>query len=519
VVWLHILDHDVLELFKLRQYFSSEQLISLLRGLTSIACLFAKNFVAMPAAGFIETELSAPILEWHAPFAEAGIIRTTGNALHAFEYFEKRKAIMKAWPERQSLVARVSQDTLRRIGSIWAQKPSGTTTYLIDGWRKEATDPHGIWRRQYSQRQVQFTDGIVNALLAVPERLSESAFTAKLALQVTEIPELSRLHDTANLILSRQWTVANAALLGAAVMSQIPLLNVDALLGHGTPTLPVASVLQIMRSLGIWDEVRALPAERLLLLSMHPDWRLFATTSWRLAQCTQYTPEIQRCIDRTCSLVRGHARGNIPEVCAAFEEFFIQLGGPQILSAVEGEEPPSVPVAQVTNITQTAQRERKMAIKIFISHSSHDRDLAATLVEVLMAAFDTAPEEIRCTSVPGFALPAGSRTSDTLRNDIVECDVVVGLVSERSVSSSYVLFELGAAWGLGKQTFPLVLKGFDFSSLPGPLNETHALRLTGISEVNQFVEDIGRIARLPKGRVNAARLAHKITQLVALANA
>ena len=79
---------------------------------------------------------------------------------------------------------------------------------------------------------------------------------------------------------------------------------------------------------------------------------------------------------------------------------------------------------------------------IFISHPKKDEALAAALVKFLMGAMKIDESQIRCTSVPGYKLPVGAHSSDTLRREIDESSAFIGIITTSSIASSYVLFEL-----------------------------------------------------------------------------
>ncbi|WP_428305460.1 TIR domain-containing protein [Lacipirellula sp.] len=115
------------------------------------------------------------------------------------------------------------------------------------------------------------------------------------------------------------------------------------------------------------------------------------------------------------------------------------------------------------------------AIDIFVSHSSRDAELAKALVELFRRAYNLPSAKIRCTSVAGYKLPAGADTNEQLRRETVEARALVGIITEVSRDSAYVLFELGARWGAKKYLVPLLGAGHGPEVLAGPLTGLNAL--------------------------------------------
>jgi TIR domain len=89
-------------------------------------------------------------------------------------------------------------------------------------------------------------------------------------------------------------------------------------------------------------------------------------------------------------------------------------------------------------------RSASAALAVSVSHSSSDRALTEAMSELLSRALLPGAAAIRCTSVDGHRLPAGAQVGETLRADIRDAAVFVALVTPRSLSSPYLLFELGA---------------------------------------------------------------------------
>ena len=94
--------------------------------------------------------------------------------------------------------------------------------------------------------------------------------------------------------------------------------------------------------------------------------------------------------------------------------------------------------------------------KIFISHSSKNRELIKTLVEFLQMGMGVSRGEIFCTSYPE-SLPTGEQFIEAIREEMRNCEVVFFVITEDFLKSQFCLTEMGAAWGLGKRIYPLML--------------------------------------------------------------
>jgi hypothetical protein len=144
-------------------------------------------------------------------------------------------------------------------------------------------------------------------------------------------------------------------------------------------------------------------------------------------------------------------------------------------------------------------------IEIFVSHGSDDAALASALVDVIREAVAVDDQAIRCTSVAGYKLGAGAKISEQLREELVGARAVLGIVTKSSIKSSYVLFELGAAWGAQVETFPLLARGATAADLPGPLKERNARNLADATEISQLITDLELIAGYAPRSSNSAR--------------
>lgn len=128
---------------------------------------------------------------------------------------------------------------------------------------------------------------------------------------------------------------------------------------------------------------------------------------------------------------------------------------------------------------------------VFISHSSADTKIAKCLISLLRAAIPTInPDRIRCTSVPGYRLPGGADADDRLREEMADSKVFIGLLTQESLASTYVLFELGSRWGAERQLTPLLAAGMTTGELRPPLSRLNAHSCNVPEHLHQLVREV-----------------------------
>ena len=126
-------------------------------------------------------------------------------------------------------------------------------------------------------------------------------------------------------------------------------------------------------------------------------------------------------------------------------------------------------------------------MKVFVSHSSADRRIAEAFVELLRAALPIGAKDIRCTSIDGYKLDAGSKADEQLRQEVFDAPVFVALLSPTSMKSVYVLFELGARWATKGHLAPVMVAGLDSTHLKAPLSAIHAVSGASDADVHQLI--------------------------------
>jgi hypothetical protein len=130
-----------------------------------------------------------------------------------------------------------------------------------------------------------------------------------------------------------------------------------------------------------------------------------------------------------------------------------------------------------------------MSTRIFVSHSAKDSEAGKALVDLLSRAFPQLEDQILYTSMPSSGLPSGAKISETLQKGLNESEMVIGIISGNSLNSDWVLFELGAAWGMEKLVIPL-LCNIEHEDLPSPLRDRNAVKAHNRDDILQMLETI-----------------------------
>ena len=121
--------------------------------------------------------------------------------------------------------------------------------------------------------------------------------------------------------------------------------------------------------------------------------------------------------------------------------------------------------------------------KLFISHSSKDKDYVVALAEML-EDIGMPDGSFICTSVPGHGIPGGVNIFDWLRNQFLDYDLrILYVLSHNYYESAASLNEMGAAWVLKTTDTILLLPGFDFNDIDGCIDPREMSISFGMEEV------------------------------------
>lgn len=142
-------------------------------------------------------------------------------------------------------------------------------------------------------------------------------------------------------------------------------------------------------------------------------------------------------------------------------------------------------------------------ISIFISHSSKDVQLVEGLIQSLQQALELPNNILRCTSVPGYELAPGSPSTQTIRQELSESSIVIGVLTPNSIRAAWPLYELGAAWGQFNNPIVLLAGGLTYNDVDGPLGDTQVLRIDLKKDLFSLIDEISNRLDISKRPTNA----------------
>jgi hypothetical protein len=130
--------------------------------------------------------------------------------------------------------------------------------------------------------------------------------------------------------------------------------------------------------------------------------------------------------------------------------------------------------------------------KIFISHSSQDKNYANYIVD-LLEDIGLANNQIFCSSVPGYGIPLDEDIYDYLKRQFQTHDLhVILILSDYYYDSVACMNEMGAAWVLQSKCTTLLLPGFEFKEIKGAINPRQiGLKLD--SDLIEVKEKLGQL--------------------------
>ena len=110
--------------------------------------------------------------------------------------------------------------------------------------------------------------------------------------------------------------------------------------------------------------------------------------------------------------------------------------------------------------------------KVFISHSTADKEYARAIVR-LLTDIGLKREMIFCSSLNPYGVPLNKNIYDYIREEFIQKKLyVIFLLSTNYYNSVPLLNEMGAAWIVRSEYTSFILPGFEFNKIQGAVDPT-----------------------------------------------
>lgn len=133
--------------------------------------------------------------------------------------------------------------------------------------------------------------------------------------------------------------------------------------------------------------------------------------------------------------------------------------------------------------------------KIFISHSSADKDIVCLFKDIILkSGIGLTDADIFFTSSPETGVPIGGNIPQYIKDNLLDCDFAFLMISENYKNSEVCLNEMGAAMVLGKRLFPVILHNYEFDKVGWLIDRNLCVRINEeerLDEIRDIFNDNG----------------------------
>ncbi|MFQ2031516.1 TIR domain-containing protein [Aeromonas veronii] len=144
-----------------------------------------------------------------------------------------------------------------------------------------------------------------------------------------------------------------------------------------------------------------------------------------------------------------------------------------------------------------------MSKKIFISHAVKDKKIVDAFVDLLQTGANIPYDEIFCSSLEGLGIPAGANFVDHIKEEIQSPELVIAIITQNYLMSQFCMCELGAAWAMSHNMYPVLVPPLEYADVQGVLKSTQLVRINDEKGLSQFANNVNDI--FPEIKVNIPR--------------
>lgn len=143
--------------------------------------------------------------------------------------------------------------------------------------------------------------------------------------------------------------------------------------------------------------------------------------------------------------------------------------------------------------------------KIFISHSSADKEIVSELI-VLLEAMGVDSNKIFCSSFEGYGVKLGSNWLDAIRQELTEDSLVLFVLTTNFFNSNMCQCELGAVWSNTVKHIPILVPPLTVNDLEYILRNHQSMTINNENNINCLYDEIIEWLDLPPKKSNIWQL-------------
>ncbi|ROR28082.1 TIR domain-containing protein [Mobilisporobacter senegalensis] len=173
------------------------------------------------------------------------------------------------------------------------------------------------------------------------------------------------------------------------------------------------------------------------------------------------------------------------------EQYFNELAGGLIAVSKNIDKYYASPLS-TSNKTEEVQTVNQKSPKIFISHSSLDKDYVSKLIE-LFDGIGLNEQQVFCSSITGYDIPLNEDIYEYLKQQFQNHELhVIFILSDNYYDSVACMNEMGASWILQNKYTTILLPGFEFKEIKGAINP----RQIGLKLDNELTDVKNKLGQL-----------------------
>jgi hypothetical protein len=130
--------------------------------------------------------------------------------------------------------------------------------------------------------------------------------------------------------------------------------------------------------------------------------------------------------------------------------------------------------------------------KIFLSHAKLDREIANRIIDKLIVPIFNMDKQrdVFYTSRRATGIRSNTNWKDNIKENLTECKIFIPLITINFKNSEMCLSELGAAWALNKDIYPLLLPPINYDNFGVVISELQADNLMSREDIKMLIKTL-----------------------------